>query len=1033
MTSHDLELTALSRHVQGLAQLAGDLLRDRHAGEDAAQEAALRALKAKRVPRAADEQPRWLRSITRRITIDRWKSASVRADHEAAWARERRGAAPSSEEIAERAELAALLHQVVKELPGDLSSVLTDHYLGGLSVPEIAARDGVSVNTVRDRLRRGKAELRRRLERRGIDGEEQWWTALAPLASLGLRTPAAPPAAMGGSALALLALAGVAVVAGLALLVRESRATPSQQFADPDLAGVEVTARSNPADRRAASEESLSAPSRESALAAPAGSASIATPCTGLVQDTSGRPLSGVRVKVEGTLWKDGERTDLPVVHGTTDDEGRYAFDVPFVPGASRSIQFTPGEFHVTHEERLGKQSEPAPLALAPVVLTRAGSASGRVVDSSGAGLPGVVVRFAPWPEGGSYGLLASTETTSNGDGSFLLANVPRGTYDVWLVRDGYTTGRCRDVRFTLGSRGDLGETELRWAETIEGVIVDQNGQPVAGVEISASPVEEPNIDTACESGPDGRFSMALRWTGQHRLELEGPTIEPVGTVGESRLLVTPGDEPLRLTVSSVEMTSFLLVDAVTGAPVESAGVRVKRNSGSKAAKRVYRSGGPARPRKCPGGVVERPARPGVDLVRIDAPGYLPHEGDVTHDEGTDSTSTIPLRRAASAEGVVLHRGRPVLDLEVTLRAPGGSSARGSDPPRTDAEGRYVVEGLRGGRHVVAVRSELLGLEGTASFAVPEGRLWSAEEPPRVEIDALVLDTPIEVPATGTIRGRVLLPGGLEPEGFYAFHGDWGEADLVPLDPEGRFELHGVECGERKVSLGSRPGLIEDIASESVSVEKDRVIEVVIDASSFGTCSLVLEFDIAGVAPEEISVIVRAEEARRGPWIYEHLDEHGRLELTERASGRAHIELDINERASMTLLDHALELEPGRRLHKTIQFTPGALEIALRREDLERVDGTIQVGLFLTGHEKRMAHANFVQGEPAPNHRASSLRDNVAVLPLVYPGELRVVVTSTKDRRQIFKAEANVTVEPGGTARVAMPPMEPRGGRSTPR
>ncbi len=60
------------------------------------------------------------------------------------------------------------------------------HYLGGLEPKDIAARDRLSVDTVKSRIQRSRFALRELLERRGFGGELHWAVALLPVASIEL-------------------------------------------------------------------------------------------------------------------------------------------------------------------------------------------------------------------------------------------------------------------------------------------------------------------------------------------------------------------------------------------------------------------------------------------------------------------------------------------------------------------------------------------------------------------------------------------------------------------------------------------------------------------------------------------------------------------------------------------------------------------------------------------------------------------------------------------------------------------------------
>ena len=68
----------------------------------------------------------------------------------------------------ERAERDRLLHAALATVPSEARIVLTLYYGDGRSYQEIGAIRGISVNTVKTHLRRGRLALRRALKARGV-------------------------------------------------------------------------------------------------------------------------------------------------------------------------------------------------------------------------------------------------------------------------------------------------------------------------------------------------------------------------------------------------------------------------------------------------------------------------------------------------------------------------------------------------------------------------------------------------------------------------------------------------------------------------------------------------------------------------------------------------------------------------------------------------------------------------------------------------------------------------------------------------
>jgi len=71
----------------------------------------------------------------------------------------------------EAVERDRLLHSALAEVPMEARIVLTLYYGDGRSYREIGSIRGVSVNTVKTHLRRGRLALRKALRARGMDGQ----------------------------------------------------------------------------------------------------------------------------------------------------------------------------------------------------------------------------------------------------------------------------------------------------------------------------------------------------------------------------------------------------------------------------------------------------------------------------------------------------------------------------------------------------------------------------------------------------------------------------------------------------------------------------------------------------------------------------------------------------------------------------------------------------------------------------------------------------------------------------------------------
>ena len=127
--------------------LTGDLAE----AQDVVQEAYTRAWRHWRAVAVHPAPEAWVRLAVARLAADRWRRI---AGWRAALSRTGRpeAAPPPNED-------AVLLTAALRRLPLPLRQALALHYLGDLSVAEIAAETGAPIGTVTSWLSRGRSEL----------------------------------------------------------------------------------------------------------------------------------------------------------------------------------------------------------------------------------------------------------------------------------------------------------------------------------------------------------------------------------------------------------------------------------------------------------------------------------------------------------------------------------------------------------------------------------------------------------------------------------------------------------------------------------------------------------------------------------------------------------------------------------------------------------------------------------------------------------------------------------------------------------
>ena len=135
------------RVVTFLYAVSGDAVE----AQDAAQEAYVRAWQRWSTVSGYDDPEAWVRKVGYRLCVNRWRKARNRIV-----AYRRHGAVPVAEPPGE--DTVALV-VALKTLPVPVRVAITLHHLLDLPVAEVAAQTGVSVNTVKARLVRGRKTL----------------------------------------------------------------------------------------------------------------------------------------------------------------------------------------------------------------------------------------------------------------------------------------------------------------------------------------------------------------------------------------------------------------------------------------------------------------------------------------------------------------------------------------------------------------------------------------------------------------------------------------------------------------------------------------------------------------------------------------------------------------------------------------------------------------------------------------------------------------------------------------------------------
>jgi RNA polymerase sigma-70 factor (ECF subfamily) len=151
------------RHERALLAAAGAVLGDLHAAQDAVQESLIIAYQRLASLRNADAFGQWTIRMARRVAIDmRRRRARVRTLGDEAETLSADGSGPPNDKPLD--DEVPELFRAVMRLPEKQRQVVLLRYFGGHGIDAISTITAQPAGTVRSRLSRGLARLRKRLK-----------------------------------------------------------------------------------------------------------------------------------------------------------------------------------------------------------------------------------------------------------------------------------------------------------------------------------------------------------------------------------------------------------------------------------------------------------------------------------------------------------------------------------------------------------------------------------------------------------------------------------------------------------------------------------------------------------------------------------------------------------------------------------------------------------------------------------------------------------------------------------------------------
>ncbi len=557
-----LDPETLLAHAGFVRALARSLVWEEDAAADLEQDTWLAAL---RRPEPAPRSWRaWLAAVASNLARMRIRGARRRE------ARERVAsvpeALPSAAELLEREDARRKVVEMVLELDEPYRSTVVLRYLQELPPREVAARQGVPVETVRTRLKRALAQIRERLDARHGGERRTWVAALLPL------TGAPPPVefATATSSAAIATLAGGAVLStgtkiGIAALLLVAAGLATIRVTTP--AGTAPVAEEPGREKASASRETPDAERREHSLdvgagreaggagaaesdrpTPPAAPAAAGRAVHGRVVDEERRPIPGARVaRVFQQRSSAGEWSRIRRPAATSGADGRFTLPIGDDTTVVWFVEATAaGRARCETTVALPDEGPPADVE---IPLGPGAEVEGTVSDPSGAPLAGAFVaafqeervehgRLSWLPALQAASQAPALECRTDSRGSYRIEHLAaRAPHSVLAVLAG-KVGRFSPTFVPEPGERKRMDITLDAAGTVHGTVRGPDGEPVDQKHVTFSP-------TPCRLG-DISFTAPTDPKGDYRHDGLPPGIafEVKTSAGGARQLRVPC-EPL--------------------------------------------------------------------------------------------------------------------------------------------------------------------------------------------------------------------------------------------------------------------------------------------------------------------------------------------------------------------------------------------------------------------------------------------------------------------------------------------------------
>ncbi len=513
-------------------------------------------------------------------------------------------------------------------------------------------------------------------------------------------------------------------------------------------------------------------------------------------------------------------RAGLPTLVESTDENGAVRF---------------PALRPDTYDVRIDCPGYAVPTSFAPVTVAQTSvdgvvwevmtgrAIRGAVLDVHGRVMPGLgVSAYMEAPASDPRLPTSGVDDGIDSAGRFEIAGLIPGMYRVSVYGDSLLTSQP-PLSIELTADRDVEDVQIRLPESgeLRGVVVDERGDPVGGLQVMAG-MDHGEASFGAVTASDGAFIFVHVEPGEYRVHASrpGPTATPRSDASETvtARVVADATAEVRLVVASARAEIRGRVLHAGGGPVDDAFVTAVHESSDMNASMALRWGA---------------GRP----VLTDADGNFTLGGLV------DGAHALRAYRRGGGEAVAEHvRPGSTATLTITPTAELGGTIAGEVP---DEFAIHIVDERTGVQRL----EEFYRTEGRWGFdALPAGTyelvlesaIGTARQTVTVRPDERRTDLRMALSPPGRIRGRVVEASSQRPLAGSRVHASptasrtrfVNPSDEVLTDADGRFEIPRVAAGPANLSV--RPGdpSRPEGADVQIVVEAGRSIEVVVPVAS---------------------------------------------------------------------------------------------------------------------------------------------------------------------------------------------------------